>query len=1791
MTLEYSTTTATPTTRRSTRFNAAESDSLSAAGPSHNLRKRARTDSTPNTSNTSTRDAYSKYTATPTSPLRTSHTRADKRRRLEDDDSKIASLQLTPAPKQRPNHRKRKSLSALDDDIVLGKTKEEPVSPPPEPTSTIARRVRKKRKSGELPPPPEPTVKPRARSPRKRTPKVGKAPRASTEDSKIPAPETHGSSTRRLTRSVLAGSSESAPPNSSPPSSQPPQPPSPTLSILSALSSVPPSPLTSPTQTKAIPFPAGPAESTNAVVQRQTAALVPRRITRYVTRMRTQGLSPEPSGNSTTQPADTKPLSERRGGSPTPSVTFRERSPLATVEPQSVGSESPEAEDIDKTPAKSKPRKRKIQLGPRRRSSRLSGGVIVEDSIPLPPTPAPAPSTPTPISSPTLAPAAISSPSIRPASPSSVPRSPSHSSMSSPSQNLSLSLSQLSPPQSTQRPHGGRSSPVSPLAPPLDLPLPSPFISGGTSQETTSTSGNPGGSSTVPSSPTRSPQMGPMIIDRVDFGTITLPMSSIPSLNLGAGNGGGSSHGNGGGASNSGKSNVAKPITPSAVLRAGDAPKRPTSPSTPSSLSTPPTSATSAEPSGSDGPSTLLSASGSTDPQPPSQEPQDSSSMTEEPSLDAPLRPHEQEGLNLPLSLEVDGLARRPSAPAPPSPPFTTSHVPPLSVDPPQLSAQPYPPPVIQIEEQPVLHSPTPSQVYGIPVHDTSMGYADGGLMAPGVQQGSSQQDPQLGIPVQPQYSVSSSPQQHSVDAAGIPQIQHLPPVATPPPPPTPPAYAPPPVWEESPRLDSEKSMWRLACKVRVWDLRRRYSLETIRAIVAQEAHEYYERHGFPLGYYGGGGSSRAGPSRMPLVYGGQPIASGSYSGGAGASSSRLGQLAMKGGSGEGESAGSTPSNSPTSPINFMDEPVYDWEINSSDEEEFSDDEDDDEDYEYMEDDSGMVEGEEEAEKSGVEGNKENMDMVVGGDAPAVGDAVDKAVPEGISSAAKGKGKAKEDSPPKKLPAHARRRVTAKSSQRRRAASAPAASASGLSTSLAIGPSGTILPAEEADGADVDIDMDAVDSEDVGDDEEFEDEEGQTSSPPGIPTLAQETEKDSPKAVDATSPAIDSEEAEEAQRRADLDEALSDPSFNLELSSPTSPVLALAAERSASPDAPTSPSAASSQPLVNPGGVFNAFYVPPPSPTRRPVVMGMYGGALDGEPAVVPEENATPSSVLPMLTGYESQGAEVLQEQVAEYGSPLSSISTLAPPSPVSPLQVHLQMPMSPILELPPPRLSTVRVWALRNMDMMVGGSMGRGTPVDQDRRGAWARAFSDARRGRSVGSAHGLERNQGLRQGGGDGDILMGDSSGGGPRPDRKGGALGMKRESEEDRKPILRLTTPGEDVNDAPMPVPGFNVTGGNQGGPMNSPSSASSSSAHSKMDEESGFEPNQADWDAFLASLAVPVSSSSSSEGRQNLLNYQQHQHMHQGQPPPYTPSSTSIAHQHMQHHHQQQQQHQPSFGMNVNMNLTNMFNMGNNFGSGPSNPATTVMNFIPMGGMQNISNNGGMGMPVMPALNNPLAIGGTAASPSSSSGSIGNQGSPMMNMNMFGFAAGGSVQVGGTSLQLGLTVSLQAPGVNGNGWFTPSTSPTPSIPNSPIQPPSLPGDGTTNDPQGHSNPGSPVASISNASSNSMSPTPNAISQMNLDFDIGMGSGDSMFGIGSGQLPPSGNAIGLGIGYPHSMNMGIGMEMGMGMGSVRDAMNAMNPRNGSVVGGNSSPGPEGTAGVQPPTSTTSTLSFALG
>ncbi|KIL65772.1 hypothetical protein M378DRAFT_10624 [Amanita muscaria Koide BX008] len=198
--------------------------------------------------------------------------------------------------------------------------------------------------------------------------------------------------------------------------------------------------------------------------------------------------------------------------------------------------------------------------------------------------------------------------------------------------------------------------------------------------------------------------------------------------------------------------------------------------------------------------------------------------------------------------------------------------------------------------------------------------------------------------------------------------------------------------WEEPPRLESTKNVWKFACKYRVWDVLCRYTPNIIRSVVAQEASDYHTVHGYPGAYF-----ARARHQRMRRRAGVDTSAAFASGGGTSASSSghasggrkrrRKAEVDEKGGkekkkgpksksrngtptpdvmegveilvSSTKECKGlqlptlpqSSPQPSPTSPPpetereRFMDEEYYDWEIRSDG------DEDDEEVFYYYDED------------------------------------------------------------------------------------------------------------------------------------------------------------------------------------------------------------------------------------------------------------------------------------------------------------------------------------------------------------------------------------------------------------------------------------------------------------------------------------------------------------------------------------------------------------------------------------------------------------------------------------------------------------------------------------------------------------------------------------------------------------------------------------------------------------------------------------------------------------------------
>ncbi|KAF9456851.1 hypothetical protein BDZ94DRAFT_1314761 [Collybia nuda] len=53
------------------------------------------------------------------------------------------------------------------------------------------------------------------------------------------------------------------------------------------------------------------------------------------------------------------------------------------------------------------------------------------------------------------------------------------------------------------------------------------------------------------------------------------------------------------------------------------------------------------------------------------------------------------------------------------------------------------------------------------------------------------------------------------------------------------------PWWEQPLHIEKDWTLWEVACRLRVWEIQKRYTPRTIRSVVAQEANDFYSTHGW----------------------------------------------------------------------------------------------------------------------------------------------------------------------------------------------------------------------------------------------------------------------------------------------------------------------------------------------------------------------------------------------------------------------------------------------------------------------------------------------------------------------------------------------------------------------------------------------------------------------------------------------------------------------------------------------------------------------------------------------------------------------------------------------------------------------------------------------------------------------------------------------------------------------------------------------------------------------------------
>ena len=367
---------------------------------------------------------------------------------------------------------------------------------------------------------------------------------------------------------------------------------------------------------------------------------------------------------------------------------------------------------------------------------------------------------------------------------------------------------------------------------------------------------------------------------------------------------------------------------------------------------------------------------------------------------------------------------------------------------------------------------------------------------------------------------------------------------------------------------------------------------------------------------------------------------------------------------------------------------------------------------------------------------------------------------------------------------------------------------------------------EDDEEDDEDEDYDDLYGDDDDDDEEDEDEVVDEVVVEGDGTGNRKKKGD-------VSSLIDQDQDPDAEGEMEIDiEPFQDPSFNAELSSPTSPT---------SPSIITSPKL-KSRSKSEPQSFVSSFYIPPVPPHVQHIMqMQQQQQQREEEAPALVASSLDPSTS--SLSSPSSEGTPTFdavdQSSTATPSNNESNHTPMQihlPPAPQHPHHYHhsqLIQFSSNILPLPPPRLDSVRVFILRQSEMGGLKTTGRGTPADRKRGAIWC--------GVQVGG------------GSGGGNQEVGTTSGSRKR-DRKESESESDEESggEDDEggkrgRPRLRLMLSDHDIESG-----GVSREEREGGGDGAKTSLRHKPSATSTPSSTTSFVTSDQTWDAFLASL---------------------------------------------------------------------------------------------------------------------------------------------------------------------------------------------------------------------------------------------------------------------------------------------------------------------------------------------------
>ena len=341
----------------------------------------------------------------------------------------------------------------------------------------------------------------------------------------------------------------------------------------------------------------------------------------------------------------------------------------------------------------------------------------------------------------------------------------------------------------------------------------------------------------------------------------------------------------------------------------------------------------------------------------------------------------------------------------------------------------------------------------------------------------------------------------------------------------------------------------------------------------------------------------------------------------------------------------------------------------------------------------------------------------------------------------------------------------------------------------------------------------------------------------------------------------DQDQDPDAEGEMEIDiEPFQDPSFNAELSSPTSPTGSSTSSKSKSRSKSNAALGDEQQSFLS------SFYVPPVPPHVQMHMMQMQMQQRQEEQRL--EEEAQAPDLTPSL-----DSSPLLSSSLD--GTPTSSSHTVDHTSAANihtpPMEIHLPPASqhyhhqliqlsSNILPLPPPRLDSVRVSILRQSEMGGLKTTGRGTPADRKRGAIWGWGGIGGGRVEKCGSKRGLdesgseseseEEGEGRKRGRPRLRLMLSDHDIE-PEPRRGYGRHGA---GENGAETAMRLSLPGDgnegDVRMSDGPT-GFKCDMSESNDkdedipsrPMHKLSSSSASSSFMATDQG---------WDAFLASL---------------------------------------------------------------------------------------------------------------------------------------------------------------------------------------------------------------------------------------------------------------------------------------------------------------------------------------------------